>query len=364
MIASLACIASRRKRSGEFSGEVLFYTKEEDDDSSGAVSDEAAGEFSPAEFSSSSGEPLSAHDIARLVASTVNATLEARDKRVRAEQPQPGAIDMLREMEEMAERRANRDRERREEIRAEISAMLPRDNPSPPLSAEQQLRLAVVEKTGVLPMMFREMREALGTAQRVAEPQGLGSQIFDFVKEIVPYVGPVVGPALGAKLVAMLGRMDEGALANAAAAAVAAQSTPSPTDSTSDATAPQGAAPDQSPLSLDDVLGYIKQDIIANNDPKECVDAVVQLLVEQPQLMPAIGGLLSKENQELLAILSQATNANLAIVANAGKFVDGLRDGVRSRLQVQPSATGNGHKPEPAAAAATGKTGGKTGKAV
>jgi hypothetical protein len=200
-------------------------------------------------------------------------------------------------------------------------------------------------------MIFREMREALGTAERVAQPEGWTTKIFDFVKEIVPYVGPVVGPALGAKLVTLLGNVDPAVLANAAAAATQREpAAASPADE---------PLPQERPLSLDDVILYMKQDIIANNEPKDCVDAVVQLIAEQPQLLPVVGQLLSKENEELIGILSQATNNNLAIISNAGKFVDGLRDGVRSRLQVQPSATGNGHKPAPVATAA-----GATGKAA
>jgi hypothetical protein len=334
-----------KKRSGEFSGEVLFYTKQDDGISSVAEPDDdvSSDENSPAEFAPRVGESLSASDIARLVSSTVNATLDARDKRPRQADSEPTVLETLRQLEEMAERRAEKDLQRRQEMRSEIASLMPKEDP---LSPEQQLRLAVVEKSGVLPMLFREMREALGTAQRVAEPEGWGVKLFDFVKEVVPYVGPTIGPVIGAKLVTLLNRVDETALMNAA---VKAQQQRGAIDQpVQDATvqSPQvGPDSEGATLTLDDVILFIKQEIIANSKPKESVDSVVQLIAEHPNLFPAIEDLLRRDNEELLVILSGATSTNLSIITNASKFVEGLRTGVRSRLQVPPeNVTGNGHK--------------------
>ncbi len=56
---------------------------------------------------------------------------------------------------------------------------------------------------------------------------------------------------------------------------------------------------------------------------------------------------MSKPNDEVLALLSQATGAQLGQLANAHDYLDGLREGLRERMKprVQPPvvATANGN---------------------
>lgn len=352
-----------KKRSGEFSGDVLFYTKE--DAVSRRVPLEREEEYDAIDFAPpDAGTSLTpAEDLARLVAASVNHALESRERKARAESKDPSALDLLREVEAMADRRVEQERARREEIRAEISAMLP--PPAQPSTGEAllddrtRLELAVVRETGLLPQIFREMKGLMNTADRADQPQSWIEKAWDFAKDSLPYVGPAVGPAIGAKLAALLNRVNDDALANAVNSRLAekriaeqqAQSALPPASQNSSPSQPESAGNEDPPLSLELVVGYIKDDIVANREPADSgesestVDVVVRFLAEQPQFIQPMGELLAKTNAELVAFLSHATATNLSVLSNAEKFVDGLRTGVQSRLQmnVNPPST-NGTK--------------------
>jgi hypothetical protein len=104
---------------------------------------------------------------------------------------------------------------------------------------------------------------------------------------------------------------------------------------------------EDSPLTFDDVLHFIKQQIIENQDSSAAVSSVIQLIAEQPDLAPSIQQLLATSNAELVKVLSQSTQTNLGIVGNAELFIEELKDGVTERLRVPVSVAENGHKPGP-----------------
>lgn len=101
---------------------------------------------------------------------------------------------------------------------------------------------------------------------------------------------------------------------------------------------------EDSPLTFDDVLNFIKQQIIENQDPSAAVSSVIQLLAEQPNLAPTIQQLLATPNAELVKVLSQSTQTNLEIVGNAEPFIEKLKAGVTARLRVPVAVSANGHK--------------------
>lgn len=102
------------------------------------------------------------------------------------------------------------------------------------------------------------------------------------------------------------------------------------------APAPESAAAadadEETPLTLDSLLGNYVQDIVENRQPKQSISDTIQFVVENPNLAPVIAQLMEQPSASLLASLSQATGKDLSVIANAEKFVDGLKKGVRARL--------------------------------
>lgn len=116
------------------------------------------------------------------------------------------------------------------------------------------------------------------------------------------------------------------------------------------------------PLTFEDVLRFIKQQIIDDEDPSAAVSSVVQLLAEQPDLAPSIHQLLATSNIELVKILSRTTQTDLTIIANAESFIEKLKAGVKSRLRIAVAVSSNGHKTSNAAAAGPGAVGAEVGQ--
>jgi hypothetical protein len=114
---------------------------------------------------------------------------------------------------------------------------------------------------------------------------------------------------------------------------------------------PQASSPVVQPIeagqncvTLDTFVLGIKEDIQEGIDPDDAVADAVTLFSEQAELGPIILGLLEKSNEELFAVLHQATGAKLDGLSNANEYLDGLRDGVRKRLrtpEVDASKNGN-----------------------
>ncbi len=246
------------------------------------------------------------------------------------------------------------------QFNSELQAHVTQNAPAPKseLSDKERLELAMVKQLDVVPEMFRTMREALGTAARIDEPRGWTDRLFELARDFVPHVAPVIAPIVGGKIISLLSNVDEAALAQAANAQIAqAQAAPVAQTPTTQPQTPQPApvansappvepqnADTEEPFSFDTVIGNIKADIIAGVEPEECVGDVIRLRIEQPALVPFVDALLGKTNDELISILHQATGADLSGLANANEYLDGLRAGVRARLQpafVDASPNGN-----------------------
>ncbi len=230
------------------------------------------------------------------------------------------------------------------------------------LSDKQRVELAMVSQLNVVPEMFKAMREALGTAERVDEPEGLTSQIVGVLKDgVLPYVMPVIAPSVGAKLVSLINRVDDRTLLQALGSQQqSTQAMPSQTAVTASVKTPSNA-PAQSTAQAqeDDPIGAfvlnLKQDILEENTPDEAITDAVKIYFEHPEYQHVIVGVLGRTNSELLGLTQQVTGVDLSSLANANDFLDGLRNGVQSRLQpVDAVASSNGHR-----AAAEVKTAGE-----
>lgn len=436
-----------KKRSGEFSGEVLFYEKNSPSDS-----DAAEDEFEEPEDEVGAS---SASEIARVV----SATLDARDRRLRAGQSDP--MDQFRQMRTLL-------KEEREEMQRQLreseSSSQPRDSlaeferfielqkklqPEPAtreeseLSATDRAQLMLMKETGIIPEFMRNVRQVLRAPEAAAEPEGFIEKILAFAKDALPYVGPTAGPMLGQKIGELVSHVDVAALAQKMNAQSAGAPGPTTTTAASDPRAlgfgrimrriaidlMDGVGPDvavglsvqfiqtfpdvrpqveqllsatpsdaarfvssqvgqdlnalphcekwiseyqsqlrsalrtsaaatpplasgagesegEELLTLQDVLGFIKQQIIENHNVTDSASSVIQLLAEQPDLAPAIRQMFEQSNSDLVSLLSQATQTDLSIIANAESFIEKLKVAITERLRVPVSTSTNGRKPD------------------
>jgi hypothetical protein len=443
-----------KKRSGEFSGEVLFYQK-----AAPNVSPETGDDLDFEEAVEAGQAISSSGEIARVV----NAVLDSRERRQSA---QPDPMEQFRQMRELLkEEREEMQRQLQEQsskqqphdtftdferfldLQKKLAPEAPRDE----LSPEDRAQLVLVQKSGLIPEFMKSMREMLRAPEAAAEPEGILPTLIDFAKEALPYVGPTLGPMLGQKLNELMAQVDVNALAlkinnTHSAASPSPQSAAAadprvvaygqvmrtlvtdlvnnaPPDAMVAATmqlvnanpeiaplfgqiinatpddvaaficaqtgedvrklphyahwiagyqtklraadsagAPMGSRGEEQssnddsdgPLTFDDVLHFVKQQIIEDQDPAAAVSSVIQLLAEQPDLTSSVHQLLASPSSELVKFLSESTHTDLTIVANAESFVEKLKKGVKARLRVTVAFSSNGQ--EPSVATETTKT--------
>jgi hypothetical protein len=329
-----------KKRGGEFSGEVSWYTKEEDSErgldlNRHAESDESISYLED----TSTPNNLDAAGIAHLVSAAVNTALDARERARRTEQGQPNILDIMREQREQ-------DRAARVEMREEMHAMMPKENPAPresELDDRTRLELAAVRSSGVIPEIFRSMKDLMHAPDAAAEPESMGDKLLGLVHACLPFVAPYVAPAVGAKLTAVVSRLDTDAIAQRIAGQVATPpQQPAPTmqppQAPSHGAPAQAAAQtiqqaDPDALTFDDVIEGIKVGILEDESPDESIKDIIALRAEQPEYASTIDSMLAMANEELLPKLELATGAQLSQLSNTASFIDGLRAGVMKRLQ-------------------------------
>lgn len=317
-----------KRRAGEF-GEVGWYTKEDLSETARDAGEEDAPRYEdfPAPVMQQSG-----NEDARIKQAVAEA-LADHERRQRAANPQPTALDILQEVREQTERalaqereRYEREREREDRLRQQITdAVTARQNPqTDPLTTFTTMLDSVLDVSErVLPM--REAKR---------ERRGKFGQAMDAVNE---FVTSPAAPMIMGQIASFFSRGKQGA--QQAAPPMAAQPyapAPAPQPAPPVALA-QPAQEEDEPFTFETVIGNIKQDLLDDETPEQSVNDIVRLVAEFPQVAPEIEQLLNMPNAEILARLSLATQTNLSILANANKFIDGLRKGVRSRLG-QPQA--------------------------
>jgi hypothetical protein len=340
-----------KKRSGEFSGEILWYTKDDDETSvnhnRGDGGEFDSPEFDAEEIARQSGG-LSTADAIKLF----SAMLDERERRARATQSQPGPLDILREVETMTAKRIAQDREQRQAMREEIASMMPKEAPAQVQDEETQANLFFLKRTGALKEMFRGVRELIAAPEEATQPQSWSEWFRDVARDVLPVVAPVVAPfvapAVGRMMSSVAERIDPEAVARRINAPLPTQF-PVPS-----ATMPQAAmqpAPGPAPvgestdeensgngekLTFESLLSNFALDILENKPPKECINETVTFISEHPEYLITVQQILELPNGNILTLLTQTTGKNLSVVSNADKFVDQLKKGVRARLAPAP----------------------------
>lgn len=325
-----------KKRGGEFSGEVLFYEKV-DIDSAAAI-----GDFD--DDGGSDGAP----DIRKLVASTVAATLDAKDRRERP----PDPMEQFRQMRELL-------KEEREEMQRQLQqqsggspdplAMFERfvelqkklqpqpvKNADPEMSAKDRAQLMLVKESGLIPEFMRSMKDLLRAPEEAVEPKGFLEQALDFLNGWTPHLAPVLAPALGRKISEVVSRVNTEAIAdriNTHPGIVAASSQPvQPVNTPS-----ESVEPSQSSIEADlhEAMQVVVDCITLDTDDsdgeehRQCAfNAVQSFLEKNPMAQPAVTAMFSQASGALVLQLASAKPewAYVAKLGNASRFISDLKE--------------------------------------
>lgn len=293
--------------------------------------DETEGLESPAPAFQQSG--ADDEHIRRLVSASVKAALDERDRRERGDRERPSVIDYMREAREETERVIKQERERQAEIDARIERIIQREKRG---GADQSNPLEFAQK------IFESAAGMYRSIGKLAPGGNVQPTTFDRAMEVTDRVLEHVPKLLPLFLRAM----------QMSAAAKSGQPPPpeqQATPLTELMPSPAQESEAETPFTFDDMVENIKIDILEGNQPRDTINDVLRLAAEHPELLPVVVDMMSTPNDVLLARLSEATSTNLSLLANASKYIDGLKKGVHSRLQLATQAapvsvTSNGNK--------------------
>jgi hypothetical protein len=235
-----------------------------------------------------------------------------------SQQSMPSIVEFMREQREQ-------DRATRAEMREEFHAMMPKQSSAPESDAANQF-LDNLDRFTQVAERIMPIREAQD------ERKGWLSQVADVVREVaeaaptvVPLVGGLVARGMATPPPPMSSPMGE------------VQRVPSPQENVA---APMQQTEDsEAAMTIDVLITNIINDVQHDEAPDACVDDVVRLATEDTKWQPALAQILELPNVELLKTLKDAKGVDLSPLNNAGKFLDGLRKGVKARIKLQAPPT-------------------------
>lgn len=319
-----------KKRSGEFSGEVLFYAKDDADISP------RIGDVDDGDVILESGDA----DVRKIVAATVSATLEARDKHDRSMVGQPDPMDQFRQMRELLKE----ERESGSSSQQDPIAMFERlvdlqkrltpepSQPADTLSAKDRAQLMLVKESGLIPEFMRSMRDMLRAPEDAAEPKGLVEKAMEYLSGWTPYVGPVVAPVLGQKVSDLLSRINVEALAQR----IGPRAVQPTAAVTSGAPASESEFVKTIEDSLLDALGVVVDAMTLDTDDSDgqehltlAANAVREFVQKNPAVAPSILEGMFAQSSAALVVQLAAQKPEWAYVAklgNAADFISALKD--------------------------------------
>jgi hypothetical protein len=270
-------------------------------------------------------ESLDEDRIVKLVASTVNATLDARERAQRADKDQPSALDMMREVEELTEKRTAREREMRAALIEEVRGMV-----QPHETDQAQAATDIVNSALNIVNTLREASDELNPPQERAGKVGVIGQFASLIDSLGRH-GPKIIPMAKMALGGVIPQQQQPAPVVQRAPVAQVQ--------------PEAAAVDYEeteppqPLTVEKWLENIVRDIQNEDGPDDAVGELVRLVSENESLIPMASQLVQNSNDELLALLYQCSGANLSLLTNADKYLNDLRKGVRKRIKLSPVAS-------------------------
>jgi hypothetical protein len=296
-------------------------------------------------YSYSSGRAVDEDErTARIVAATVRALRQEDERRERATQNQPSALEMVEKIDEMAARRA-----------AQLQSSKPTAPEQPDvftlfeklLGLQQKLApqqadvdpedrfLDRLQKYSKVAKIINPMQAGLEEDEGVI---GKAGKVIRELREIAPVVSPLIQTW-------MLSRAAKNGVQLPVIQPPPASESPEP-EQQQQAT-PEAVSDEDAPLTLNDIVSNIKIAIQANDKPDECVNDVAMFVSDNPAYAVSVEQMMGASNGELMGLIAAHTGADVSLLANANKFLDGLRKGVRARLRPQPvpspMVSNNGH---------------------
>lgn len=285
-------------------------------------------------------QAMTPQGIARLVAQTVGAAFDERDRREREAQGQTSTIDLLREVEEMAERRAERERGVRESVLKEVRAMMsPQQQPPSPTESLNQAMSIVEKAMGISerfnPSPVETQGGVLGGIAAVARELGLK----DLVK-----------PMLGAAM--MQARRQQGALAAQGMPQPAPDAKTQPEATGAPAQAATAAQAGAEPYM--DTLRIIVRECAADAVLDKSLAAVGELLRVAPEYQQHVAMLAHASAQAVIDQLAQVPEFSmLPYVSHALEWVRDFQAALRGEGGEEGEvddesefAANNGHRQE------------------
>lgn len=304
----------KNKIGGKFKGERELHIEFAADEN---VSGEAESSFDDVEqFEPTTPNALDATSLTKLVAATVNATLDARERTRRAEQAQPSVVDIMREQREQ-------DRVTRAEMREEMRAMLPKQDSGDAFDKFLKMfdRAAEIQERMTPPATSNP------NATTFDKILGVASEVARAAPQILPQLAGM----------AALQQTSARREPQAAPTMGEVQRVSSPQENV--AAPVQQTEGSEAAMTIDVLITNIVNDVQHDEAPDDCVDDVVRLATEDPKWQPALAQILELPNVEILQTLKDAKGVDLSPLNNAGKFLDGLRKGVKARIKLQAPPT-------------------------
>ncbi len=205
------------------------------------------------------------------------------------------------------------------------------------LSDEQRLQLAFLNETGALPKMFKELRAAIGTVDRVDEPQtwaDWGKDVIrDFIPHVAPHVAPMVVPLAMAvmptrikDLMAGAGITDAAPATQAQPQATGAQAQPTPQPQPQQ----QPAMPETAAEAFILTAHVAAADMTRGKRPGRVADLIDEQLIKFPELRKAVDEVCEMSPEQVLATIQQMTGrTDLASYTTSLFYIENLQDELR-----------------------------------
>jgi hypothetical protein len=285
---------------GKFTRESWTYRKDDELSNEFAVvqpNEDDSEDAEDIDAAASNGATLfTPQDIAKLVAATVNTTIDARERAQRAAQGQPDPMETFRQMRELL-------KEEREEMRREMQSLLEVSGRNATKPDEDDEETSVAKILVKNPAIAERVMSKLVGASADAPQEAWYT---DVIKELGK------NPQLISQGVGAIQSVIKSATSTPATNGNGAQASP-------ETTQPQQVDPIQLTLSI------IVDDLKKNRRAGRAADAIDDLFMKLPQLRPQLEPFFASPASELLAQLSEAAGEDLMTYTHSISWIEALQ---------------------------------------
>ena len=288
--------------------------------------------------------PLTKEDVALMIEQAVSKVAAQVAAQMRAAQPESGEMS-FKEIYQLL-------REERKEAREELRALLSQQNPNATTPLQEFVNTYRAIKDISDEVNPAESGEGRGFLDQAA---GLIDSIGRNAERLEPVAANVINRVISTQAAEQQAQAQTAAQPVATAQPIvihtAQPQAESDTAQESLVSEPVLDQPDtegeegEEPLTLDIVLRNLINDIRDGHSPKDAISDVVTLATEKPETRPLLFVVMNMTNEQLLQELHRRRGVDLSALNNVGRFLDGLRKGVKARINLAAPASvpNNGH---------------------